>query len=91
MIATLGTAIRAVYGPLPYHAVVILVELLKMVLAVDLATLNASYIVQFFIIFNFSWIHQVKDITIQAVTLLSGLIAYLPILIDLIMVRLFEL
>ena len=52
-IATLGTASRAIYGPLPYYAVVVYVELVKMLLVVNLAILNASYVLQFFIIFNF--------------------------------------
>ena len=53
LIALGGTSIRATYGPLPYYAVVVLVELLKMILALNLAVLNASYIIQFFIIFDF--------------------------------------
>ena len=48
-----GTSIRALYGPLPYPAVVVIVELLKMILTLNLAILNASYVIQFFIIFNF--------------------------------------
>ena len=53
LIITIGTASRVIFGPLPYCSVVILIELMKMLIAVDLAILNASYIVQFFIIFNF--------------------------------------
>ena len=53
IVATLGTATRIIFGPLPYILVVIMVELLKFLLAVNLAFLNASYIVQFFLIFDF--------------------------------------
>ena len=53
VIGLAGTSTRAIYGPLPYHAVAVLVELLKMILAFNLAVLNASYFIQFFIIFDF--------------------------------------
>ena len=53
LIALGGASTRLIYGPLPYYAVVVLVELLKMVLTLNLAVLNASYIIQFFIIFDF--------------------------------------
>ena len=55
LVALGATSIRAIYGPLPYYVVVVLVELLKMILALNLAVLNASYIIQFFIIFDFRW------------------------------------
>ena len=48
-----GVAIRAVFGPLPYPLVVALVELIKIIFALNLAVLNASHIVQFVIILNF--------------------------------------
>jgi hypothetical protein len=53
IIGLAGTSIRAIYGPLPYFAVVVLVELLKMSFVLNLAVLNASYIIKFFIIFDF--------------------------------------
>ena len=52
-LATLGTVVRATYGPFPYYLVVPSVELVKMFLAVELGVLNASYTVQIFSIFNF--------------------------------------
>ena len=48
-----GVAIRAVFGPLPYPLVVAIVELIKIIFALNLAVLNASHIVQFVIILNF--------------------------------------
>ena len=53
VIGLAGTSTRAIYGPLPYFVVVVLVELLKISFVLNLAVLNASYIIQFFIIFDF--------------------------------------
>ena len=52
VVAAMGTVSRAIFGPLPYYAVVIFVEMLKVLLAVNLGILNTSCIVQFFIIFD---------------------------------------
>ena len=53
IITIIGTASKAIFGPLPYYAVVVMVELMKLVFAFNMAILNASFIMQFFIIFNF--------------------------------------
>ena len=51
-VAIFGNTSRAIFGPLPYTIVVITIELLKMLLATNLAILNASYVVQFLTILN---------------------------------------
>ena len=47
-----ATASRMAFGPLPYPAVVLLVELVKLLFTINLAVFNASHIVQFVLIFN---------------------------------------
>ena len=44
---------RAVYGPLPLFAVVVIVETLKCLVVFELAILNVSHCVQLLIIVNF--------------------------------------
>ena len=48
-----GAVCRAIFGPLPYYAVVIIVEIGKIVLTVNLGILNASHIVHILIVFDF--------------------------------------
>ena len=49
----MGGISRAIFGPLPHCAVVIIVEIMKVVITVDLGILNVSHVVQILIIFDF--------------------------------------
>ena len=53
VVGSVAAASRAIFGPLPYSAVVILVELVILIFVINLAVLNASHIVQFTLILNF--------------------------------------
>ena len=48
-----GVGCQAIFGPLPYEAVVVIVEIMKIVITVNLGLLNASHFVQILIIFDF--------------------------------------
>ena len=50
------TLARAVYGPLPLFAVVIIVETLKCLVVFELAILNVSHSVQLLLIVNFGYV-----------------------------------
>ena len=50
---TFGSICRAVFGPLPYFAVVIIIEVCKLAFTVNMGILNTSHLVQILIIFDF--------------------------------------
>ena len=51
--AAVGGASRAIFGPLPYYAVIIIVEIMKIGLTVNLGILNVSHLAQILIVFDF--------------------------------------
>ena len=49
----LGVGFRKFYGPLPYGAVVVIVEIMKIVIMIIIGILTFSHFVQILIIFDF--------------------------------------
>ena len=57
--AMVGTASLAIFGPLPYIAVVIIVEIIKIVVMFNLGILNFSCVVQIILVIDFGYFSQV--------------------------------
>ena len=57
--AMVGTASLAIFGPLPYTAVVIIVEIMKIVAPFNLGILNFSRVVQIILVIDCGYLLQV--------------------------------
>ena len=58
---SIGLSVRCIFGPLPFNAIFVTLEIWKITLHLATALFNVSAVLQFFIIFNADWIHNFTD------------------------------